>query len=148
VVYGRFQAFESINLVGNAVVGGIGWVLGAVFGSTLAAGGLGTIFLDWINLGTWLITIGGVLLIVTIMLNPNGVASVVLHDERGLGKLRVRLRRKPRREELIDAPIGRVASAALEVSDLTVKFGAVVAVDGVSFRVHPGEVVGLIGPNG
>ena len=148
VVYGRFQAFESINLVGNAVVGGIGWVLGAVFGSTLAAGGLGTIFLDWIDLGTWLITIGGVLLIVTIMLNPNGIASVVLHDERGLGRVRARLRRKPRREQLSDDPVSPSTPTMLEVHDLTVRFGAVVAVDDVSFRVEPGEVVGLIGPNG
>ena len=148
VVYGRFQAFESINLVGNAVVGGIGWVLGAVFGSTLAAGGLGTIFLDWVDLGTWLITIGGVLLIVTIMLNPNGIASVVLHDERGIGRLRLRLRHKPRREVLSDDPVTPAPPAKLEVHDLTVRFGAVVAVDDVSFRVEPGEVVGLIGPNG
>src|SRR3954452_21119128 len=127
VVYGRFQAFESINVVGNAVVGGIGWVLGAVFGSTLAAGGLGTIFLDWIDLGTWLITVGGAILIVTIMLNPNGVASVVLHDERGLGKLRVRLRRRTSHEELLDVPVEPVTPATLEVRDLTVSFGAVVA---------------------
>ena len=36
----------------------------------------------------------------------------------------------------------------LEVEDLTVRFGAVVAVDDVSFRVEPCQVVGLIGPNG
>jgi sulfate-transporting ATPase len=41
-----------------------------------------------------------------------------------------------------------VTPATLELEDLTVRFGAVVAVDGVSFRVTPGEVVGLIGPNG
>ena len=38
--------------------------------------------------------------------------------------------------------------ATLEVRDLTVRFGGVVAVDDVSFAVSPGEVVGLIGPNG
>ena len=33
--------FQSINTVGNAVAGGVGWVLGAVFGGNLAAGGFG-----------------------------------------------------------------------------------------------------------
>jgi sulfate-transporting ATPase len=41
-----------------------------------------------------------------------------------------------------------VAPATLDIENLTVRFGAVVAVDGVSFRVAPREVVGLIGPNG
>ncbi len=36
----------------------------------------------------------------------------------------------------------------LEVRDLTVQFGGVVALDHVSFDVNAGEVVALIGPNG
>jgi ABC-2 type transport system ATP-binding protein len=36
----------------------------------------------------------------------------------------------------------------LDVQQVTKRFGAVTAVDGVSFRVGPGEVVGLLGPNG
>jgi branched-chain amino acid transport system ATP-binding protein len=36
----------------------------------------------------------------------------------------------------------------LEVRDLTVRFGGVVALDRVSFDVNAGEVVALIGPNG
>src|SRR6266542_5113502 len=36
----------------------------------------------------------------------------------------------------------------LEVRDLTVRFGGVVALDRVSFNVEAGEVVALIGPNG
>ena len=38
--------------------------------------------------------------------------------------------------------------AILELSGVTVRFGAAIAVDGVSLSVHAGEVVGLIGPNG
>jgi sulfate-transporting ATPase len=148
VVYGRYDPFQSINTVGNAVAGGVGWVLGAVFGGNLAPGGVGSIPLDWINLGSWLITIGGVTLIAIVVLNPNGIASVVLHDERGIGKLRLRLRRKPHREPLVDVAPHAVAPATLEVENLTVRFGAVVAVDDVGFRVTPREVVGLIGPNG
>jgi ABC-2 type transport system ATP-binding protein len=38
--------------------------------------------------------------------------------------------------------------AILDVHDVSKRFGAVTAVDGVSFRVGAGEVVGLLGPNG
>ncbi|OLC22175.1 MAG: high-affinity branched-chain amino acid ABC transporter ATP-binding protein LivG [Actinobacteria bacterium 13_1_40CM_2_66_13] len=39
-------------------------------------------------------------------------------------------------------------AALLEVRDLSVRFGGVVALDRVSFGVDAGQVVGLIGPNG
>ena len=36
----------------------------------------------------------------------------------------------------------------LEVKDLGIQFGGLVAVDHVNFHVEPGEVVSIIGPNG
>src|SRR6266576_6898798 len=36
----------------------------------------------------------------------------------------------------------------LEVKDVRKTYGAIKAVDGVSFAVGPGEIVGVIGPNG
>src|SRR5436189_5402921 len=39
-------------------------------------------------------------------------------------------------------------SARLEVRGLSMAFGGVQAVQGVSFDVHDGEILGVIGPNG
>jgi branched-chain amino acid transport system ATP-binding protein len=36
----------------------------------------------------------------------------------------------------------------LEVDDVTLRFGGVTALDGVSFHINTGEILGLIGPNG
>jgi manganese transport system ATP-binding protein len=41
-----------------------------------------------------------------------------------------------------------VSAPAIEVSDLTVRYGTVLALDSVSFRVRPGRVCGLVGVNG
>ena len=38
--------------------------------------------------------------------------------------------------------------ALLRVRDVAVRFGGIVALDGISFDVAPGRIVGLIGPNG
>jgi branched-chain amino acid transport system ATP-binding protein len=38
--------------------------------------------------------------------------------------------------------------ALLEVRDVTLRFGGIVALDGVSFDVEEGQISGLIGPNG
>jgi len=40
------------------------------------------------------------------------------------------------------------ATAAIEVNGLTKRFGALTAVENLSFSVHPGEIFGLVGPDG
>ena len=36
----------------------------------------------------------------------------------------------------------------IQVDKISKRFGSIVAVDGISFRVEPGEVLGFLGPNG
>lgn len=43
---------------------------------------------------------------------------------------------------------GTASPVVIEVDQLTKRFGAVTAVDGLSFAVRPGHVTGFLGPNG
>ncbi|HEX5946370.1 MAG TPA: branched-chain amino acid ABC transporter ATP-binding protein/permease, partial [Acidimicrobiales bacterium] len=148
VRYAQFNVFESINSVGFAVIGGLGYVLGAVFAAPNAVEGLGTKLLeDMLDLGEWAEIVGAALVIVILVAHQNGVADVVTHAVRPLAT-RLRLATRPRPVELPEVEPEEVAPATLSVRGLTVRFGSVVAVRDVSFDVGPGEVVGLIGPNG
>ena len=52
-------------------------------------------------------------------------------------------------EKSCDASITRgKANSAVRVSDLVKNYGKVEAVRGVSLEIHPGEIFGLIGPDG
>src|SRR4051794_21597892 len=50
--------------------------------------------------------------------------------------------------EARDGPRSAGMSTVLEVHDLRKSFGGITAVDGVSFAVEQGEILGIIGPNG
>ena len=41
-----------------------------------------------------------------------------------------------------------MAEALLTIDSVTVRFGGLTAVDGVSATLHTGELIGIIGPNG
>jgi branched-chain amino acid transport system ATP-binding protein len=47
-----------------------------------------------------------------------------------------------------DAAPGGGTNRILEVDNVTLRFGGVVALDQVSFHINKGEILGLIGPNG
>ena len=44
--------------------------------------------------------------------------------------------------------VGAAPAPLLEIRDVALRFGGIVALDGVSFTIREGEILGLIGPNG
>lgn len=46
------------------------------------------------------------------------------------------------------APVGTPEGALLQVEDMTLRFGGVTAVDGLSFHAAASEIMSIIGPNG
>src|SRR5260370_4651782 len=49
---------------------------------------------------------------------------------------------------MTQAQLAQGKSPLLAVRDVTVEFGGIIALNGVSFDMHQGQVLGLIGPNG
>jgi ABC-type branched-subunit amino acid transport system ATPase component/ABC-type branched-subunit amino acid transport system permease subunit len=140
----QFGSHLSMTVLAVAVVGGIGSLAGGLLGS-VALVGIPALTADWFR---WLfdsqvqfqLFLGGAGLVVTQLLNPGGMAEAVKRAwEHFLARL----------AEAHRAALPHVDGApALAVEDVRVHFGGVVALDGVSIVVQPGEVVGLIGTNG
>ena len=60
------------------------------------------------------------------------------------------MRRAPRGRIPVNAPAQapREGAPVISVQDVSVRFGGIVALDGVGFDIREGEILGLIGPNG
>jgi sulfate-transporting ATPase len=148
-----FSVFQSITAVVYAVVGGIGFVAGAFIGGAGSPAGFATVLLqpvfDFLNDEATVELILAFGLLVVLWRNPDGVASFY---ERVFLRVRQATRRRAApaspAPEQFDAPAPTAAPATLEIESLSVRYGGVLALDGVSLAVGPGEVVGLIGPNG
>jgi branched-chain amino acid transport system permease protein len=131
-----------------AVAGGAGYVWGGVFGAALiiildealqrilpglSAGG-----------GNLQVIVFGALLVIVLQFARRGLWPLILSM---LPEPASRRLREPRQPLSRRQPIA-AGTPIMKVSGARKTFGGLVAVNGVSFELKAGEIVGLIGPNG
>jgi len=147
-----YSPFNSLNATAQATIGGIGFAGGTVVGTVSQVGGLGDKVLGLFGHGEWLAVVGGLLLVVTVVTAPDGVAAQARRTFAPLsGRLRPPRRdgaRRPRPAEAAVEAVERVAPARLAVTDLTVAFGGFQVLDKVNLELTAGTVLGVLGPNG
>jgi ABC-type branched-subunit amino acid transport system ATPase component/ABC-type branched-subunit amino acid transport system permease subunit len=166
LAYPSFTTFStqgSITTVLQSMVGGTGFVGGAMLGSGGAAGGIvAWVLSQFIDPSNWLTIFTSAAFLAVILQSPDGVVPLLLRQLEAVRTVPRRLARKPRTKTIparAEDPFlrairreavrpGKRVPASLAVERLTVSFGGVHALRDVSLRVHPGEIVGLIGPNG
>jgi sulfate-transporting ATPase len=151
--FGEFASIQSILNLQNAVLGGVGTVAGPLAASGIAPGTLGQQIFSFIgdDVAVYLVIAGGVGLLMLLTYAPDGLAFLTKsHNDWWLRRARARFgrRRPPALDEIAVVAHGAVPPKALEVRELTVRFGGVVALSRLTLDAQPGEVVGLIGPNG
>jgi ABC-type branched-subunit amino acid transport system ATPase component/branched-subunit amino acid ABC-type transport system permease component len=164
VVFTQFDVFGSLNALMYAVVGGLGWVSGALLGAGLAPGTPGgKVVESFGDVNAYLPIIGGTAVLLILVRSPDGLAALhaaafartraALASAPGWAGAATAATPHPRTSPPPPAPQAPArprqhGAGRLEVRDLTVRYGGVTALDGAGLRVEPGTVVGLIGPNG
>jgi sulfate-transporting ATPase len=142
---------QSLNIVLLAIIGGVGWVSGGFAAGLFVPSALLAYILTQVtgisDSSNGLIIASSVGLLLTLVTNPDGIVP-------GYQKILHRFWTRP-------APAAGTAyvvkdnaattegpAEQLEVANLSVRYGGVVALDSISFAVSPGEILGIIGPNG
>ena len=143
-----FNINAGIDYLFMAVIGGSSHVLGAVIGA-----GILTLLKEWLkdilpklieHSGNYEIVVFGLLIVLLMHRTRDGLlpffARILPAGERPSppppAPALPRRARPPARARL------------LEITDVTKRFEALVAVRNLSFEMHAGEILGLIGPNG
>lgn len=126
----------------SILIGGRGSVLGPFLGTIIL-----TILPEFAApLAEWSTFVYAALLLLIVLAAPGGIAALLnfrsrtpLPGERAI---------EPKPHETDQFAPTPAPTDALDVADVTLSFGAVRAIDGTSLRIRPGQVHGLIGPNG
>ena len=163
-----FSPQASIDVVATAVVGGLGVLLGPLYGSAYAVG-IPTL----LKFDALLISVLTLSWLVILVIVPGGLGSGVAAVRRRVADTLARASGiDPVQARLDDAGGGaadrsvsvgdlaalprvtgatirpRTGAVVLETRGLTKSFGGVQAVRGVDLQVQEGEILGIIGPNG
>jgi ABC-type branched-subunit amino acid transport system ATPase component/ABC-type branched-subunit amino acid transport system permease subunit len=124
------------------LIGGRGSILGPM---------LGTIILTILPevaapLAAWSTFLYAVLLLLIVLVMPGGIAALIdLRNRRPLASNRAII---PRPAALAECFRKSAGSETLKLCGVTLSFGNVRAIDNLDLDVKPGEIHGLIGPNG
>jgi ABC-type branched-subunit amino acid transport system ATPase component/ABC-type branched-subunit amino acid transport system permease subunit len=171
VDFSQYTPLQSIQVVLLTVIGGVGYVAGAIVaGAGITGGAVQDLLNNAVNTAGWFGFILAMLFLVAVVVHPDGIAdrfsALFRQGWHGLVSLLRSRGAFGRRQsggaasrpggaeagvpaQALAAGVAlKVQPKTLEVRDLTVRFGGVVALDHVSFRVAPGTTLGLIGPNG
>jgi len=148
-----FLVDDSLKLVAIVVIGGIAAPMGAVIGALWVIG-MPAFFPDNELVPLLTSSLG---LLVLLLYFPGGFVQIAYSARDGLlawassKRAPVPTERRVTTPSLLQRPERPPLAEnvpALEVVDLTVRFGGIVAVDHVSLTVGADEIVGLIGTNG
>lgn len=161
-----FGVFVGVSLLAFAYLGGITSISGAFVAGTFAPLGLGFVLMTHVvadrvdALDDFYFLIGGIGLVTTAIFNPQGIAGAIAEGRR--------LKRAQKEAEavadlvamadepVIDGaddpvaapPVRTPGAVVLDARDISVSYGGIKAVTGVSVEVRAQQIVGLIGPNG
>ena len=150
---GSYNVFVGLGVFAIAYLAGITSVAGGILTGILVANGLVYVLVrDIFPSAQWYDLLGGIGLVAAVITQPNGAAGE-------LRRLVGRFQRPAPAEAAVTSHRGDLSQLAgrrahergeplLEVRDLTVRYGGVVAVDEASVVVRRGSIMGLIGPNG
>lgn len=151
-----FTVDDSLALVAIAVIGGLGSLAGAVVGALWVVG----LPAFWPTNQTVPLFTSSIGLLIILLYIPGGFTQIgywfrgaALNWLEGrLPEMATKTRTAPPASlthVAMQRPVRAHADGkVLSTRGLTVRFGGVVAVDGVDFHAAPGEVIGLIGTNG
>jgi ABC-type branched-subunit amino acid transport system ATPase component/branched-subunit amino acid ABC-type transport system permease component len=155
VTFDSFDVVLGLSVFAIAYLAGITSVSGGIVAGLLGFEGLVYLASDrWLGLGGWYQAVTGIGLILTVVMNPEGIVGPIhakLDAWRSGKATRPApggLAATPARPPLTAQERPAAVAALLSLSDISVYYGGVTAVELVSIDVTEGSIVGLIGPNG
>ena len=149
---GFFTVSDSLSLVGMVVIGGLGSLVGPLLGAIWVYG-IPSLFEDS---GTVALFSSSVGLLAVLLYFPGGLVQIAHRVRSRIIDAALRRHPAPADEEPrrpAAVPVSHraergVSDPVLDARDVSVSFGGILALQGVSVSVGRDEIVGLIGTNG